>query len=170
MFDLALPCVNSVCSEFDVMYGLIMNGFLGQSLVLIFTGAGLMLCCVIPSVLLTLRQILNADSHALSASVSEPAVVLYSAGVTNLKLFFVYAVVCPVYPELSGLVLVVVSGMAIITNAIHSVWKCRLIIRLIESGLIQQSAPHHRRYAKKLTRQHDNLRCLAALFWLMKNK
>lgn len=155
------------------MYGLIMSDFLGQSIALIFTGTGLMLCGVIPSVLLTVRQILNADSNALSASVSEPAVVLYAAGVTSLKLFFVYAVVYPVYPvcpELPALVLVVVSGSVIIMSAIHSVWKCRLIIRLVESGLIRQSAPRHRRYAMRLTRQHDNLRGLAALFWLIKNK
>lgn len=147
-----------------------MSDFLGQSIALIFTGVGLMLCGVIPSVLLTVRQILNADSNALHASVSEPAVMLYAAGVTSLKLFFVYAIVYPVYPELPALVLVVVSGAVIITSAIHSVWKCGLIIRLVDSGLIRQSAPRHRRYAMKLTRQHDNIRGLAALFWLMKNK
>ncbi len=152
------------------MYGLIMSDFLGQSIALIFTGTGLMLCGVIPSVLLTVRQILNADSNALSASVSEPAVMLYAAGVTSLKLFFVYAVVYPVRPELPALVLVGVSGAVIIISAIHSVWKCRLIIRLVESGLIRHSAPRHRRYAMRLTRQHDNLRGLAALFWLIKNK
>ncbi len=129
-----------------------------------------MLCGVIPSVLLTVRHILNADSNALSASVSEPAVMLYAAGVTSLKLFFVYALVYPVCPELPALVLVVESGAVIITSSIHSVWKCRLIIRLVDSGLIRQSAPRHRRYAMKLTKQHDNLRGLAALYWLIKNK